>query len=83
MRAAVLLSVVFIICGIAALSGIPAIYVGNKPVLGVLGFATSLVFAAVPPLVVLGWRKMKRKPMGTGTTGDVPPNTSRKRTREQ
>ena len=75
------MSVAFIIGGIAALSGIPAIYVNYKPVFGVLGFATSLVFAAVPPLVVLGWRKMKGKP--TGATGDVPPNTSLERTRER
>ena len=77
------MSVAFIICGIAALFGIPAIYVNYKPVFGALGFATSLVFATVPPLVVLGWRKMKRKPMGTGTTGDVPPNTALERTRER
>jgi len=83
MRAAVLLSVFFIIGGIAALFGVPAIYVNYKPVLGVLGLATSLVFAAVPPLIVLGWRKMKSKSRGTGTTGDAPPNTALERTRER
>ena len=83
MRAAVLLSVFFIIGGIAALFGVPAIYVNYKPVLGVIGLATSLVFAAVPPLVVLGWRKMKSKSRGTGMTGDAPPNTSLERTRER
>jgi hypothetical protein len=83
MRAAVLLSVFFVIGGIAALFGVPAIYVNNKPVLGVLGLATSLVFAAVPPLIVLGWRKMKSKSNATGTTGDAPPNNSLERTRER
>ena len=82
MRAAALLSALFIICGIAALFGVPAIYVNHKPVLGVLGLATSLVFAAVPPLMVLGWRKVKGKSRGAGATGDVPPNTL-ERTREK
>ena len=61
MRAALLLSVFFTICGLAALFGVPAIYVGGKPVFGFVGFATSLVFAAVPPIGVLGWRRMKEK----------------------
>ena len=82
MRAAILLSIAFIICGIAALFGVPAIYAFYKPVLGVLGLATSLVYAAVPPLVVLGWRKMKGRSIGSGANGDVPPNTSFERTRE-
>ena len=83
MRTAVLLSAAFIICGIAALFGVTAIYVNYKPVLGILGFATLLVFAAVPPLIVLGWRKMKGKSRGTGTMGAVPPNTSLERPRER
>lgn len=61
MRAALLLSVMFMICGVAALFGIPAIGFNDKPVLGVAGLATALVYAAVPPLLVLGWRKIKRK----------------------
>ena len=82
MRAAILLSVAFIICGIAALFGVPAIYAFYKPVLGAIGFATSLVYAAVPPLLVLGWRKMKSRSMSTGSNGDVPPNNSLEQTRE-
>jgi hypothetical protein len=82
MRAAVLLSVFFIIGGIAALFDVPAIYVNSKPVLGVLGLTTSLGFAAVPPLVVLAWRKMKSRSERAATTDDVPPNTSLERTRE-
>ena len=61
MRAAVLLSVAFIIGGLAAFFGVPAIYWNYKPIFGALGFAAALLFAAAPPLVVLGWRKLKRK----------------------
>jgi hypothetical protein len=61
MRAALLLSVMSIICGLAALFGMPAVYFNAKPVVGVAGLATSVVFAAIPPLVVLGWRKYSRK----------------------
>lgn len=60
MRAAVLLSVLCVICGLAALFGIPAVYVFRTPVLGVAGFATSLVWAAIPPLAVLAWRRLSR-----------------------
>jgi 4-amino-4-deoxy-L-arabinose transferase-like glycosyltransferase len=61
MRAALLLSVMCVICGLAALFGIPAVYVAAKPLFGVVGLAASLVFAVIPPLVVLGWRKYSRK----------------------
>jgi len=61
MRAALMLSGLFVICGVAALFGVPAIYVNYKPVFGGLGFVASLVYAAVPPLLVLGWRKVKAK----------------------
>ena len=61
MRAALLLSVMCIICGLAAAFGVPAVYVSEKPVFGIAGLATSLIFAAIPPLVVLGWRKFLRK----------------------
>jgi len=61
MRAALLMSVLSVICGIAALFGIPAVYVHHKPLFGVVGLATSLLLGAIPPLVVLGWRKYSRK----------------------
>jgi hypothetical protein len=61
MRAAVLLSGLFIICGMAALFGVPAVYVSGRPILGVLGFVTALTSAVVPPLVILGWRKVSGK----------------------
>jgi|1185.fasta_scaffold742026_1 hypothetical protein len=61
MRAALLLSVMSVICGLAALFGIPAIYVNAKPLFGIVGLGTSILFAAIPPLVVLGWRKYSRK----------------------
>ena len=82
MRAAILLSIACIICGIAALFGVPAIYGFYKPVLGVLGLATSLVYAAVPPLIVLAWRKRKSASIGSGANGDLPPNISLERTRD-
>ncbi len=61
MRAALLLSAMCVICGLAALFGIPAVYVNSKPLFGVVGLATSLLFAAIPPLVVVGWRKYSGK----------------------
>jgi hypothetical protein len=50
-----------VIFGIAALFGLPAVSINGRPIFGVAGLAISLVFAAVPPLVVLGWRKYSRK----------------------
>jgi hypothetical protein len=60
MRAALLLSLMSLICGVAALFGIPAIWVGGRPIAGIAGLLTALLFAAVPPLVVLGWREGQR-----------------------
>ena len=61
MRAAYLLSVMFIIGGLASLFGYPAIYVAYRPVTGLSGFLVALAMAAVPPLVVLGIRRLRRK----------------------
>ncbi len=61
MRAAILLSVMFLICGVAALFGVPAVWVNYKPITGLAGLGLSLVWAALPPLVVLGWRRWKRR----------------------
>ena len=61
MRAAVLLSVLILICGVAALLGIPAVWVDRQPITGIAGFLTALLGAAIPPVVVLGWRKLTRK----------------------
>jgi hypothetical protein len=72
----------FVIGGLAALFDVPAIYVAAKPVFGVAGFATSLVFASIPPLLVLGWRKYSRKSTAAIVQRDVPPNKSFERTRE-
>ncbi len=57
MWTALLLSGLFPICGAAALFGVPAVHVDHHPVSGVEGLAISLVFAVVPPLIVLGWRR--------------------------
>ena len=56
-----MLSAFFLICGIAAFFGVPAVSFGGQPVLGVRGFVAGLVVAAVPLLVVLGWRRMSGK----------------------
>jgi hypothetical protein len=61
MRAAVLLSCLILICGVAALFGVPAVWVGGRPIVGIAGLVTALLTAAVPPVVVLGWRKMSGK----------------------
>jgi len=60
MRAAVLLSGLFLICGVAVLLAIPAVLVGGRPIEGIAGFLTALLFAAVPLVVVLGWRLVRR-----------------------
>jgi len=64
MRVAVLLSSFFLICGIAAFFGVPAVGFSGQPIVGVRGFVAGLVAAAVPLLVVSGWRKVS----GTGLT---------------
>ena len=51
----------FLICGVAALFGIPSVQVNGHAIAGVAGFVTALVVAAVPPVVVLGWRKISAK----------------------
>ena len=61
MRAAVLLSSLFLICGVAAFFGVPAVHIDGQPVLGVGGFLIALVSAAIPPIVVFGWRKISAK----------------------
>jgi len=60
MRAAWLLSVLFIICGILAWLGYPAVYVGGEPVTGSKGLFLALIAAFFPPLVVLAIRKFRR-----------------------
>jgi hypothetical protein len=61
MRAAYLLSLMFLIGGVLAVLGYPAIYVAGRPILGLSGLLVALVLAALPPLVVLGFRKMRSK----------------------
>ncbi len=60
MRAAWLLSALFIICGILAGLGYPAVHIGGKPVTGVNGLFLALIAAFFPPLVVLAVRKFRR-----------------------
>jgi hypothetical protein len=61
MRVALLLSGLFLICGIAAFFGVPAVGFSGQPIVGVRRFVVGLVAAAVPLVVVLGWRKMPGK----------------------
>jgi len=56
-----LLSGLFLICGVAAFFGVPAVLVGGQPIVGGRALVVSLIFAAVPPVAVLGWRKVVRK----------------------
>ena len=42
------------------LLGVPAVLVGGRPIVGIAGFLTALLFAAVPLGVVLGWRLVRR-----------------------
>ena len=58
MRAALLLSALIIICGVAALCGVPSVYLRGLPIFGIAGFATALLSAAIPPIAVFGWRKL-------------------------
>jgi hypothetical protein len=61
MRAAYLLSALFIVGGILAVLGYPAVYAAGRPVTGLSGLLIALVFAALPPLVVLVIRKLRQK----------------------
>ena len=61
MRAAVLLSALFLICGAAAFVGVPSVYVGGQPVTGLAGLVVALITAALPPVFVFGWRKLRGK----------------------
>ena len=83
MRAALLFSLMWIILGLAALFGVPAISVGGKILVGVAGLATALAVGAIPPLVVLGWRKIRENQAAVVQSGDLPPNKSLERTRER
>lgn len=61
MRAACLLSAMFLIGGILAALGYPAVYAAGRPVTGMSGLLVALIGAALPPLVVLCVRKLRQK----------------------
>jgi hypothetical protein len=61
MRAAWLLSLMIVICGVAAARGIPAVYVAGRPVFGLSGLLIALAGAALPPLAVIGFKKLRAK----------------------
>ena len=58
MRAAILLSVLVVICGVAALLGYPTVGVNGNPVVGLPALLISVVLAAVFPGAVFVWRKL-------------------------
>lgn len=59
MRAALLLSLLCLICVVAAAFGRQAVWIDGKPVVGFSGFVIGLLIAPVPPLLVVVWRKFK------------------------
>lgn len=61
MRAAWLLSTMFVIGGILSVFGYPVMYVAYQPVEGLSGLLVALALAALPPLVVLAFRKIRKK----------------------
>lgn len=61
MRAAYLLSLMCVICGVGAVMGYSVVYLAGRPITGVSGLLLSLVYACLPPLVVLGVRRFRRK----------------------
>jgi hypothetical protein len=61
MRAAFLLSGLYLICGVAAFFGVPAIQVHGQTLVGLSGLVVSLAMAAMPPIIVLGWREFRKK----------------------
>jgi hypothetical protein len=50
-----------VVGGILAVLGYPAVYVAGRPVVGLSGLVFALIGAALPPLVVLGIRKLRRR----------------------
>lgn len=65
MRAAILLSVLVLICGVAALFGYPTVAVNGDPVMGLPALLISVLLAAVFPGAVFVWRKL----LSTGSSG--------------
>ena len=57
MRAALLLSLMVMICGMAAAFGYPAVWISGAPVLGLRGLVAAALMATAFPLAVLIWRK--------------------------
>ena len=60
MRIASLLSALFLLCGLLALVGYPAVYFGGGVVTGVSGLLLATLYACVPLLLVLLVRRIRR-----------------------
>ena len=60
MRAAVLLSAMFVIGGGLAALGYPVMYIAGRPLVGVSGLLFALFVATLPPLLVFWFRWLRR-----------------------
>jgi hypothetical protein len=60
MRAAALLSLLVLICGVAAALGYPAVRINGTPVVGLWGLAVAIPVAAAFPSAVFAWRKLSQ-----------------------
>jgi membrane associated rhomboid family serine protease len=60
MRAALLLSAMFVIGGVLAALGYPVVYIAGRPVVGASGLLFALICATLPPLVVFWFRWLRR-----------------------
>jgi hypothetical protein len=58
MRAALLLSALILICGVAVLFGVPSVQIRGQPLFGIAGLAIAMIGATFPPAAVFAWRKL-------------------------
>jgi len=60
MRAALLLSALFVIGGVLAALGYPGMYIAGRPLVGVSGLLFAFFVATLPPLLVFWFRWLRR-----------------------
>jgi hypothetical protein len=61
LRAAILLSLFFVICGVAAALGFPTVTVDSEAVTGARGLAIGLTLAVLPPLIVRMVKRFRKR----------------------
>ncbi len=80
MRAALLLSLLCVICGVAAAFGYPAVYAAGEPTFGLKGLTFALAMALVAPSAVpcmakirksCSWRQKRILPSPTRGQGEA------------